>query len=626
MADAKTSPKTSEPAVKLVADRKSPVGEKSVVYSVPMKKGEEKTASVLKDQNTVQISVGNVKSDDVKLRRDRPKSLISNIPSQENVSTEGEGSEFSQAFSKFKRMSLKKDATPSDVSPVAKVGIEPLKEIDINPKTDIPKESESQKRNSDEGLKQGGITSSLPRKSSLTSPTHKSDSSNSLPKTSSTNSDKSGGGKSLVSPVTSPTSSNITYVLKKEPLRSPASSSSKSSPDYENIPYMSSKQSSNNYENITLKSPVSDVSSEHDYDNLPALENLPKIEPLKSGKIGEESSVVDSSMQKESQANKLASPKEEYRLKRQARSKTLPEQPVSVEVLDAKSKSDALGKSFTAQRTETYKVSDTSAKNRFSRSFTAGKTEAISEKSDTKTESGVTPANKRVEPKRLSWVGSTSSGDSTVSSTPAWMSLAKKKQEIQEEKTKEDEQKSTKSVPISGASAKDSDKAANVSRFGQKEVSVTTKPSVTAQKSSEKPAVSKFGQTRESFKQEADKPSVGANKFGQMKPISIGSVKDKDGPKTESKVQEKKTTDTTTKPPLKSKPADISNKSSTLERKSAFEKPASSAPSSNVPAWKQNLMKKGSMEPKIEIIEKDQPKSTPKIEEKVINSWLSLEL
>lgn len=469
--------------------------------------------------------------EEVKTVKPRPKSLVDVEP----VESRGEANELSKAF---KRMSLRREVV-SPVETFGKTVVEPVKEVkEIN----VSGAATSEPKTAKVPVKTEQQTTKAAETKSPTSPTSKN----------------------------VPTTGKTTYVLKKEPLR--ASSSTSRTSDYENLQNVKFNKNetspSSDYENFPLgglKSEKSELSSpEPDYDNLPPTAYLvsPTAEKILPKEVDSASKPKTSSM-----PQKLSSPREEYKLKRQPRSRTLPEQPVSREILDSKStgapKEIMDSKAFnvgdtsvtpskrTPSKTNSFKENNNSVLNRFSGSLNSSLSEKTAEN-----KIDIESTAKKVEPQRTSL-----KAGSGVSTTPSWV-----KSQPSEEVNK---------------------------RTGNEQ----TTPSVVKSDSQDKP------------------------KFGQLRPLSTNKPKEKETPEPSTKkpTQEmKKESDLSQKPPLATKPAEL--RSSTLDRKAVFENSSSSTPSPTVPAWKANLPpKRGSVikdkEVKIEIIEKD--KVPAKVEEQV---------
>lgn len=520
-------------------ERKSSVGKSEPQKSVDKDIGNKEKSQLftrnisVKDKDSEKIAerksdpVLNV--EEVKTVKPRPKSLVDVEP----VESRGEANELSKAF---KRMSLRREVV-SPVETFGKTAVEPVKEVkEIN----VSGAATSEPKTAKVPVKTEQQTTKAAETKSPTSPTSKN----------------------------VPTTGKTTYVLKKEPLR--ASSSTSRTSDYENLQNVKFNKNetspSSDYENFPLgglKSEKSELSSpEPDYDNLPPTAYLvsPTAEKILPKEVDRASKPKTSSM-----PQKLSSPREEYKLKRQPRSRTLPEQPVSREILDSKStgapKEIMDSKAFnvgdtsvtpskrTPSKTNSFKENNNSVLNRFSGSLNSSLSEKTAEN-----KIDIESTAKKVEPQRTSL-----KAGSGVSTTPSWV-----KSQPSEEVNK---------------------------RTGSEQ----TTPSVVKSDSQDKP------------------------KFGQLRPVSTNKPKEKETPEPSTKkpTQEmKKEPDLSQKPPLATKPAEL--RSSTLDRKAVFENSSSSTPSPTVPAWKANLPpKRGSVikdkEVKIEIIEKD--KIPAKVEE-----------
>lgn len=522
-------------------ERKSSVGKSEPQKSVDKDNGNKEKSQLftrnisVKDKDSEKIAerksdpVLNV--EEVKTVKPRPKSLVDVEP----VESRGEANELSKAF---KRMSLRREVV-SPVETFGKTAVEPVKEVkEIN----VSGAATSEPKTAKVPVKTEQQTTKAAETKSPTSPTSKN----------------------------VPTTGKTTYVLKKEPLR--ASSSTSRTSDYENLQNVKFNKNdtspSSDYENFPLgglKSEKSELSSpEPDYDNLPPTAYLvsPTAEKILPKEVDSASKPKTSSM-----PQKLSSPREEYKLKRQPRSRTLPEQPVSREILDSKStgapKEIMDSKAFnvgdtsvtpskrTPSKTNSFKENNNSVLNRFSGSLNSSLSEKTAEN-----KIDIESTAKKVEPQRTSL-----KAGSGVSTTPSWV----KSQPSEEVNKRTGSEQTTLSVVKSDSQ---------------------------------------------------DKP-----KFGQLRPVSTNKPKEKETqePSTKKPTQEmKKEPDLSQKPPLATKPAEL--RSSTLDRKAVFENSSSSTPSPTVPAWKANLPpKRGSVikdkEVKIEIIEKD--KIPAKVEEQV---------
>ena len=526
---------TSEKAVE--KDDSISTREKSQITGTPVS---NKDSQRLQERKSEPL----LRGEEVKSVKPRPKSLVD----AESTGVKEESNELSKAF---KRMSLRREMGSPEETPV-RTSVEPVKEVK---EISVSGCDVSEAKTPKSPMKTEPPTSKVVESKTPKSPTAKV---------------AVGTGKT-------------TYVLKKEPLRT---SSTSKSPEYENLQDLKFNENvtspSSDYENFPIggfKSVKSELSSpEPDYDNLPPVKYplSPTAEKFLPKEVDITSKAKTSTM-----PQKLSSPREEYRLKRQPRSRTLPEQPISREILDSKTfesprelmNSKSLNvneKSVTSSttkrtpsKTNSFKENNSSLQNRFSGSLTS----ALSEKT-AENKIDIESTAKKLEPGRMSL-----KSGSNVSSTPSWV----------RPKPKEEPVKPSETVKPNEA----------------------IKPSE-AIKTSEQ--TSKVGMS-----DTTDKP-----KFGQLRSVSANKAKETPEPSNKKPLEEvKKETDLSQKPPLKTKPADI--RSSTLDRKAMFENTGSTTPSSTVPAWKANLpQKKGSgkdKEVKIEIIEK-----TPgpeKVEEQV---------
>ncbi|KAK3576858.1 hypothetical protein CHS0354_012912 [Potamilus streckersoni] len=216
----------------------------------------------------------------------------------------------------------------------------------------------------------------------------------------------------------SPTSP-VTFVLKKEPLK-PGAKVSEGRSDFQ--PKADSTDLSKSVKQVPE---VSDSLKRQPAE----IEKKPSREEL-GFKIGEKSlSKSDGSSSSNvpsSSPEKLASPREEYKARRQTRSKTLPEQNVPKELLD------------------TAKTENTSPVHAKVDSTLSSLKQQKSVRHDY---DNVIVGLKPVDVKRLSWVGiSGSSVDSTTE--PSWVALAKKKQADNDNKSDNVEPKDAKPMPI----------------------------------------------------------------------------------------------------------------------------------------------------------------------------------
>ncbi|CAC5383335.1 unnamed protein product [Mytilus coruscus] len=371
-----------------------------------------------------------------KLSRQRPKSLHdSMLPSN----TSEADSELSKTFNKLKKNSVKEadSAIPTDSKQDAGFVIvgsfknkDRDKDIPFGARRPQPK------------------TQSTPFNEGLTT----------KPEVSATTTQgKSSSAKSdLVNkPPVSPTKQNITYVLKKEPLKSQSSLSGdkKDSPPskpnvavetksertdshkdslkqtlsdgkkevekeiiIDSIGAENTKDPKSNYENVILnfepgsKNKTSDTKeSEKSKDKvviISADDNNKDDTSLKGRNSNYDNIIIKTN---DAAANKLASPREEYRLKRASRSRTLPEQPVTADILSGKTttRKDSL--------TQSFRIKEGSLKS-----------ETILEASETKTE----------DSKKLMST-SRNASYSTDSTQLLWKQTLKKRQEDSKEKETE---------------------------------------------------------------------------------------------------------------------------------------------------------------------------------------------
>lgn len=317
----------------------------------------------------------------IKLRNNRPKSMMA--PGQ--LSTQG-GNELSNAF---KRLSVRKENSVDSVSPETTV--------DVTPK--IPSQEslfKPKKATNDETAKNKSFVKPESKKSPVGSPA-------SPPAT-------------IANP--------FSYALKKEPMKK-----TQDPEQVANKPGLKPAVSRDKPQ--FLKEKPKDIKQE---DNAVTItintaEDLPKME--------EKSSVLrkfeNISKPQDSESQKLPSPRLEYRLKRAARSKTLPEQPVSREILD-KQLADSAKPSETniLENTNNQKVDSIDKK-------VSSEPKRLSLK-DTTSDQVTTPASRSIEPKRLSLK------DTTNSNEAPWLALAKKRQTESGTSQKEN---NTKQGPVS---------------------------------------------------------------------------------------------------------------------------------------------------------------------------------
>ncbi|XP_033742162.1 mucin-5AC-like isoform X3 [Pecten maximus] len=180
-----------------------------------------------------------------------------------------------------------------------------------------------------------------------------------------------------------PSTGGITYVLKKEPLRKTSSSDSAKTPQLKAVSEEPNKTDQ-------PKPKVTETKAEPVKIEVPQKDNVPPSVQEKSKSL----------------TNKLASPREEYRLKRQSRSKTLPVQPVSQEFLDKKVNDIAAASSNLSQS-----VKEESKE---------GKADPLS-----------SALSKKSEPKRLSLKETSNAAE------PLWFAVARRKQADAEKEERE---------------------------------------------------------------------------------------------------------------------------------------------------------------------------------------------
>ncbi|XP_063415721.1 mucin-2-like isoform X1 [Mytilus trossulus] len=256
-------------------------------------------------------------------------------------------------------------------------------------------------------------------------------------------------------PAVSPTKQNITYVLTKEPLKSQSSltgDKKDGSPTKPSVAMETKSEKTDSYK-TPLKQTLSDGKKElekeiiidtkgadNSKDPKSNYENV--IINFKSGSENKTSDTKESEKPKDkvviisandnnkddlslkgrssnydniiispsdAAANKLASPREEYRLKRASRSRTLPEQPVTAEILSGKttSRKDSL--------TQSFRIKEESLK-----------TNIILETSETKPEDS-----------KKTMSTSLNASQTTDSTLPLWKQNLKKRQEDSKEKENE---------------------------------------------------------------------------------------------------------------------------------------------------------------------------------------------
>ncbi|XP_060070173.1 cell surface glycoprotein 1-like isoform X2 [Ylistrum balloti] len=426
-----------------------------------------------------------------------------------------------------------------------------------------------------------------------------------------------------------PSTGGITYVLKKEPLRKTSSSESAKTPQ--------------------LKA----VSEEPNKDD----QSKPKPTETEAESVRVEvpkKDIVPPSVQEKSKSlsNKLASPREEYRLKRQSRSKTLPVQPVSQEFLDEKANENAAATSNLSQSVK-------------------------QEASDNKTDMLSSSLSKKPEPKRSSLKETSNAAE------PSWFALARRKQADSEKEETSDTKKENsppvgakvnplpsyagaKTTPLqssigakptpsqssvgatptpsqSSVGAKPTPSKSSVgakptpsqSSIGAKptpaQSSVGVKPAPVSAGEKPSPGQSSIGTKTNPLAGKKPSPTDTTNTSSATKEGSVRSFRDKMAEKSESapfnrgsvkssgvssKEEKEKINGNKKAPETKKEPEPVQRtlsnrskfeaKSSTTGSGSQASMSSSSSSTSSVPAWKANLAKKKEKEPqiKIEIIEK----------------------
>lgn len=417
----------------------------------------------------------------------------------------------------------------------------------------------------------------------------------------------------LVKPAVSPT--KITgYVLKKEPLKSQSSLSGDkkdNSPTKPNVA-IETKSDKTDSQRETVKQTLSDSGKEvaKDLVNVKGAENKNAKEPNSNyenvvlnfesgskntnnetkdvGKIPDKVVIISADDRKKDESptkrhnydnivittnestNKLASPREEYRLKRQSRSRTLPEQPVSADLFSNKptTKKDSLTQSFRMKEDGV-------------------KTDVILEKSETK------PLESKT--KTLSGTVNTSS---TEGSQPAWMKMAKKRHEDTKDKETDSlKDKGTSKLAFTGArvsSLSDSTK----DKFTPKSV-FTSGSTSDISKEKDKPKLSESSSFRTTTKSGFIKATNPVSASEPQKDANVTKPNNKDNKdtknsdkKTDSKTEEKSQISAASL--AKSFESSLKSTSTGTGRNVSLDTPR---------GWKSNSSKKKN-EVKIEIIEK----------------------
>lgn len=375
----------------------------------------------------------------------------------------------------------------------------------------------------------------------------------------------------LVKPAVSPTKPNITgYVLKKEPLKSQSSLSGDkkdNSPTKPNVA-IETKSDKTDSQRETVKQTLSDSGKEvaKDLVNVKGAENKTAKEPKSNyenvvlnfesgskktnnetkdvGKIPDKVVIISADDRKKDESpikgrnsdnivittneatNKLASPREEYRLKRQSRSRTLPEQPVSADLFSNKptTKRDSLTQSFRMKEDGL-------------------KTDVILENSETK------PLESKT--KTLSGTVNTSS---TEGSQPTWMKLAKKRnEETKDKETDSLKDKGTSKPAFTGARVSSLTDSTTKDKFAPKSV-FTSGSTSDISKEKDKPKLSESSSFRTTTKSSFIKATNPVSSSELQKDVKVtkpsfsgvGSLNNKDNKdtknsdkKTDSKTEEK---------------------------------------------------------------------------------------
>lgn len=354
-------------------------------------------ASFDKKENVSDFSVSNDIGQIAKLSRQRPKSLHdSSLPSTKSE----EDSELLRTFNKLKKTSSKETENVSDMrrdTGFVLVGSIKNKDRDIPFGARRPG-SNTQSTSFNEGI------SAKPEATPVTTQNTSPD---------------------LVKTDQSPTKTNFTYVLKKEPLKSQNSFGKDAKPqstvteskleqtkqfssdtqldkkdtivDTKSADLKQAKEPDSNYENVTLtfNSILKDLETKDSVktNKVVVIDSDDKTD--KGRNSGYDNVVISSES-----PNKLASPREDYRLKRQSRSRTLPEQPVTAEILASANK-------------------ETNRKDSLTHSFKFKGSDTIQEGTE----------SKPLETKSRLFSSSMKATTSSTSTTPTWMQMAKKRQE-----------------------------------------------------------------------------------------------------------------------------------------------------------------------------------------------------
>ena len=311
---------------------------------------------------------------DVKLR---PRPASGKLDSVETkVTDKGEAdSELSQAFNKAKRFSKKYE---DDVNIDTKKSL--AKDVTVNVNV---KDKEENKF----GISLKGVTNVKEEKKSP-SEDKKSPTTENKPIT-----------EPSKETVVSPGLTGVSFVLKKEPLR-PVNARQEST-EGKTVSASSTEKKDGSVVRSAMKQPETNISKD-----------ITKSDSTTSSK-------ADLGKVSFGSPEKLASPREDYKLKRQVRSKTLPEQPVPKEILDKAKEADA-------QKPPLKRLGSP----------------PMSTKVRTNDYDNVSVGPKPVQSKRASWTPETTKSGS-VSGEPSWIAKARQKQADYEKQEKEKENKET---------------------------------------------------------------------------------------------------------------------------------------------------------------------------------------
>ena len=363
---------------------------------------------------------------DVKLR---PRPLSGKFdgaePKVEKVET---GSELSQAFNKAKRFSKKFD---DDVTVDSKTSVSKDTAVHVSVK---------EKEDNKFGVSLKGVTNVKDDKKTLTED-KKSPTTENKPFT-----------ETSKESVVSPGMTGVSFVLKKEPLRS-----------------VGTRQGSNEGKSVNVSSFEKTETSVVKSAMKPSETNISKDVTKSDTVTSTTLSKTDSGKVSFGSPEKLASPREDYKLKRQTRSKTLPEQPVPKELLDK-------AKQVDTQKPPQQRLGSP----------------PMSTKVRTSDYDNVTVGSKPFQSKRASWA-SESPKTGSVSGEPSWIARARAKQADFEKEEKENkggdaktEVVKTDEKPVTQTKVNDKvTPKVNVS-VSQKSETVTTKTAATTTAVSEK--------------------------------------------------------------------------------------------------------------------------------------------